>query len=346
MKVFHYALLFLIFFLAVIIKTDISIGKLKAIENERTELTRKLTAATSDAVGYLATSGVYGANSIKRDELIDRFFTSLYASMGIISDANAQAELEMYIPVILLCDYDGYYLYYYDTFTAEDGSTYSKRTWSEKMPYYYKDDYFIYRFTLSDMIYLYDINNLLVLPEEVIEADCHEFQKDDRYELFKLQHAEHFLFDDEKFKLTKKEAIINQLEKVLSHYTSRHNAIARQNGISYSFSFPSGFEDEWAGYMDDLNMLVVFQGYPYGVDRDYTFNKIASAGGNIIKKPLYFVEKKGWYYLAHIKGCPELEDSTTLLEETFDSIEACARIGAYSDDCIEYGARLPVLVTD
>lgn len=346
MKLYHYAMLFLIFFLAVIIKTDMSIGRLKSNENEKMELTRKLTTATSDAVEYLATSGVYGGNSIKKDELIDTFFTSFYSSMGIISDRSAQEELEMYIPVILLCDYDGYYVYYYDTYTADDGYTYSKRIWSEKMPYYYNDDLFIYRFTLSDTVFIYDINNLLPLPEEVIEVDYHEFHKDDKYEQFRLLHDEHFLFDDEKYELVKKNAIINQLEDILSYYTSRHNVIARLNGITYNFSFTSGLEDEWAGYMNDLNMLVVFQGYPYGADRDYTYNKIASAGANIIRKPIFYVEKKGWYHLAHTKDCPKLENSTTLLEETFDSIEACAKVGAYCDDCIEYGARVPELKTD
>jgi len=346
MKVYHFALLFLIFFLAAVLKTDISIGKLKAIENEKAELTRKLNSATADAAEYLATSGVYGGNLIKRDELITVFFTSFYSSLSIISDANAQAEIEMYIPVILLCDYDGYYVYYYDKYIAEDGYTYSKRLWSEKMPYYYKDDFFVYRFTLSDKVYIYDANNILGLPDDIIEVDYHEFRHDDRYENFKMHHGDHFLFDDEKYELIKKGAIINQLEKVLSYYTSKHNAIARLNGITYNFSFPAGAADEWASYMDDLNILVVFQGYPYGGDRDYTFNKVAAAGGNIIRKPVYYVEKKGWYYLAHKKGCPKPESSMTLLDETFDSIRDCAKIGAYCHECIEYGARVPTLVTD
>lgn len=343
MKVYHYALLFLIFFLAVIIKTDTSVGKLKSIENEKTELSDKLNSATSDAVEYLASSGVYGGNSINKDELLATFMTSLYSSMGIVSDVNAQTETEMYIPVILLGDYDGYYVYYYDKYIAEDGYTYSQRKWSEKMPYYYEDSYFIYKFTLSDKVYVYDVNNLLNSPQDVIEVDYKEFQKDDTYNDFKAHHGDCILFNDEAFELIKKGAIINQLEKTLSHYTSKHNSIAQQNGITYNFSFPTGNEDEWAKYIDDVNLLVVFQGYPYGADRDYTFNKIASAGGNIIKKPVYYVEKRSWYYLAHIKGCPELASSSTVLDETFDSIAACAKIGAYCDDCIEYGARVPVL---
>jgi hypothetical protein len=343
MKIHHCALLFLIFFLAVIIKTDRSIGKLKAIEIEKAELTDKLNSATSDAVEFLVSSNVYGGNTINKETLVSTFFTSLYTSMGIISDPSAQAELEMYIPVILLCDYDGYYVYYYDKFKADDGLTYSQRIWSEKLPYYYKDSRFIYRFTLSDMVCIYDINGLLDLPQKVIVADYHEFQKGSVYENFRSKYRESILLNDEAFELVKRGAIINQLEKSLSYYTSKHNEIAQQNGITYCFSYPTGSEEEWAKYMDDVNMLVVFQGYPYGGDSDYTFNKIASAGGNIIKKPVYFVEKRGWYYLAHIKECPELAAGITVLDETFESKEACAQIGAYCHECIEYGARVPIL---
>jgi hypothetical protein len=40
--------------------------------------------------------------------------------MGITEDEATQSVVEAYIPVILLCDVDGYYIYYYDEF--QDGS--------------------------------------------------------------------------------------------------------------------------------------------------------------------------------------------------------------------------------
>ena len=215
--------------------------------------------------------------------------------------------------------------------------------WSEKMPYFYEDNYFIYRFTLSDMVWIYDKNNLLNHPQKTLEVDYKEIQKNSAYGYFRANYRDCILLNDEAFNLVKKGAIINQLEKTLSYYTSRHNEIAHQNGITYNFSFPSGTYDEWAGYMDDVNLLVVFQGYPYRGDRNYTFNKVASAGGNIIKKPVYYVEKNGWYYLAHTKGCSEIESNEAVLEETFDSIDACTKIGAYCHECIEYGSRVPSL---
>lgn len=343
MKVSHFALLFLIFFLAIVIKTDISIGKVKSAEYEKAELTSCLESAISDAANFLENSEGFGTNTIKKDRVIETFFTSLYTAMGIISDNNAKNEIEMYVPVILLCDSDGYYVYYYDDYTDSHGLTYAKRCWTEKIPYCYQDAYFSYRFTLSDQISLYDKNGYLGTSSKCLTLDYHEIQTSEAYATFRIQHSDCILLDDEIFNLAKKGAIVNELEEVMAYYTSKHNMIAKNNGITYNFSFPMDQEEEWANYMDDVNLLVVFQGYPYGKERDYTFNKVVSAGANIIKKPVYYIEQKSWYPLAHIEGCDALKNNPNVLEENYESIEDCVKTGAFCHECIEHGARVPEL---
>ena len=343
MKIYHFALLFLLFFLVAAVKIDISIGKLKAIENENEIITQNLVSATSDAVNYLSKTGSYGGGSINKEEVLNTFFMSLYSSMGIISDRAAQAEIEMYIPVILLCDSDGYYVYYYDEYKASDGNTYVERVWSEKMPYAYEDEYFVYRFTLTDEVYLYDKNDLLRQEDTLIQGIYKEFQTNSIYAEFRTSYSSCMLLNDENYEIIRKESIISTLEDVMSYYTSRHNFIASRQGITYTFSFPSGRQDEWATHIDDVNLLVVFQGYPYGSDRNYTHNKVASAAGNIIKKDKYLIEEKSWYKLAHKKGCEKIKESSIILDEKFDTIEECAELGAYCCECIEHGARVPNL---
>lgn len=343
MKIYHFALIFFIFFLLAVIKTDISVGKLKAIENEKKEITAGLSSAASDAVNYLSKTGSYGGSSINKEEVLTTFFSSLYSSLGIISDASAQAEIEMYIPAILLCDLDGYYVYYYNENKESDGNTYIERTWTEKLPYSYEDEHFIYRFTLTDMVHIYDKNNLLNQGKSVVESMYSEFQTNPVYADFKKRYSGCILLHNEEYELARKGVIINKLEETMAYYTSRHNIIASRQGITYAFSFPADKEDEWAQYIDDVNILVVFQGYPYGPDRNYTYNKIASAGANLVKKPRYYVEKKSWYLLAHRQGCEKINESATLLEETFDKLEDCVKLGAYGCECIEYGARVPDL---
>lgn len=342
MKVYHFIFIFLVFFIIVTLKTDISIARLKNLEQEKMKLEKSLDTATSDAIAYLAKSESYGANSINKDKVIAHFFTSLYSSLDFISDPNGQLELEMYIPVILLCDTDGYYVYYYDEYQAADGLNYTARRWSEKMPYYYKDENFIYGFTLTNSIHIYDVSHLLS-SEKVITLNVKEIQRSSLYSGFRALHKNSFLLNDEAYELTRKGAIVNQLEEVLAYYTSRHNKIARQNGITYTFSFPSHKRGEWASYINDVNLIVVFQGYPYGRERNYVFNKISASGADVIKNKMYYLEKKGWYYLAHKEDCPILATSTNILNEAFSSLEECAKIGAYCCECINNGSRVPDL---
>ena len=341
MKIYHFVLMFLVFFIGAVLKTDVSIGKLRSIESEKEEITISLTAATSDAVNYLSRTGCYGTGSINKEEVLNTFFTSLYSSLGIISNPSAQAEIEIYIPVILLCDVDGYYVYYYEEYKANDGNPYIERLWSEKMPYCYEDECFIYRFTLTDMVYVYDKDNLLGIDETVLEGEYKEFGKNPLYADFKKKNNGCILFNDVEYELIRKGTIINTLENVMAYYTSKHNLIAQRQGITYSFSFPTGKRGEWAEYIDDVNILVVFQGYPYGPDRNFTYNRIASAGANIYRKSRYYVEKKSWYYLAHRQDCQRIKNKDMILEETYDTAPACVRLGAYCCECIEHGARVP-----
>lgn len=343
MKIYHFTLLFAIFFFIAVVLIDISIGQLKSIETQKAEMTRNLDTAASDAVEYLATTGTYGTGNIKKEEVVARFFASLYSAMGIISDIRAQAEIEMYIPVILLCDIDGFYVNYYDEYVSIDGGTYSERVWSEKLPYSYEDEEFIYRFSLIDTLWIYDDANRIGRDNKVIHVSHKEIMTDQAYSKFRLNNKSNFLIDEETFELVRKGAIINNLEVAMAYYTSRHNAIARRNGITYTYSFPAGKGEEWGHHIDDVNIIVVFQGYPYGGDRNFIYNKVASAGANIIRKPLYYIEEKSWYRLAHMEGCERLGSSTVLMEEVFESIGACAQLGAYACECIEHGARVPRL---
>jgi hypothetical protein len=343
MRIYHFILLFLIFFIGTVIKTDISIGKLKRIEIDKKEISKSLSSATSDAINYLSKTSAYGSGTINKEEVLTTFFASLYSSLGIISNPSAQTEIEMYIPLILLCDQDGYYVYYYNQYKTDEENTYIERMWTEKMPYCYEDEYFIYRFTLSNMVYVFDKKDILNREESVIHCDYKEFQNNPSYTEFRAKYRDCILLNDENYNLVRKGAIINKLEETLSFYTSSHNHIASRQGITYTFSFPYGRQEEWADYMDDVSILVVFQGYPYGPGRDYAYNKIATAGANIVKKERYYVEEKSWYYLAHKQGCEKIESCTMLLDETFDTLEECAKLGAYCCDCIEHGARVPDL---
>jgi hypothetical protein len=117
----------------------------------------------------------------------------------------------------------------------------------------------------------------------------------------------------------------------MAYYTSHHNHIAKQYGITYNFSLPVIREDEWAPYLDDVSMFVVFQGYPYGDKLGEVYNRIASSGAKISKNRLFYLEQIGWYYVYHRDNCPELENGGMILfDEPQYELETCVKKGAYA----------------
>jgi hypothetical protein len=78
LKLYHIALIFLLFFLAAVLKTDVLIGNLKGVMNEKSQLQSSLDSATSDAVNFLASSAILEPIQSK-EGVVSTFFSSLYS---------------------------------------------------------------------------------------------------------------------------------------------------------------------------------------------------------------------------------------------------------------------------
>ncbi|MFT4143302.1 MAG: hypothetical protein QM644_02515, partial [Mobilitalea sp.] len=137
--------------------------------------------------------------------------------------------------------------------------------------------------------------------------------------------------------------LVKVIEKSLAYYTSRHNRIASQYGITYNFSLPSVNEDNWDMYLETNSMFVVFQGYPYGTEIGETYNRIVSAGAKISKKKVYYLEQKDWYLIYHKNTCEELSKNGILfMEDPYYEVEECVKTGAYACPiCSLEGALAP-----
>lgn len=332
MKLYHLTLLFVIIFIGSIVITDIKTNQLKAVLENRKQIDRKLDVAIDDGVTSLAQ--VDGNNNIRisKDAAVKSFFLSLYSAFGILSDKEMQDKLNQYIPCVAVTMEDGFYVFYSNEFTANDGYTYIAKNWSEKFPYSYEDDDFIYCFTLDDVIRLYDKKGILEgTGETVYQMDYRDIQTKERYAGFRTARPESVLLSEEAFELVRKSTIISCIENTLAHYTSHHNKIAAQYGITYNFSLPMIREDEWAPYLDDISMFVVFQGYPYGNGTDEFYNRFVSAGAKMTKKKMYYLEQKNWYLIYHKETCTELNKEGIIFRDTpYYKVEDCAAKGAYA----------------
>lgn len=333
MKLYHFCIIFTFLSLTLFVITDVKICTFTAAAEEKEMLNHSFDRAIDDAVTNLVeTDGIAGLK-LNKERAVDDFYSSLYASLGILDKPDKQALIKNYIPLITVTCEDGYYVYYCEEYKGSDGCTYINKHWSEKKPYYYEDRYFIYGFTLTDIITVYDKNKLLDPSGEqaVFTVNYHDLQTNDRYKNFRNEHRDSFLLNDEDFYLIRKNCIITGIEKSLRYYCNKYNSIAQLYSITYNFSMPVVDNSEWTRSIDNPSMIVLFQGYPFGNSVIGTYNRFLIAGARIKKKEAYYLEQKEWYYLYHKSDCSELKKGGIyFFNNPYYSILDCAKEGAYA----------------
>ncbi len=331
-RLHNLVILFVVIAISFFIVMDIKANTLQEVVNQKEQIDRNISLAIDDGVNSLIQMDENNRLTINKERAVNSFFSSLYSSFGVKDDRDSLCKLNQYIPVIVITMEDGYYIFYSDEYRTPDGYLNVSKRWTEKMPYCYEDENFIYRFTLGETVTLYDKRNSLGdTLQSLYCMNYHDIQHKEEYTSFRITNPESVLLDDELYEIVRKGAIINSIEETMAYYTSHHNHIAQQYGITYNFSLPVIREEEWAPYLDDVSMFVVFQGYPYGDQAGTVYNQVASSGAKMSKNRLFYLEQKGWYYIYHRFNCSELDKGgAILLDEPFYDIESCAKRGAYA----------------
>lgn len=333
MKLYHFILIFIIIALCTTSVLNIKTDHLKAAMEDRKQIDRNLNTAIDDGVAAFVRVDDSNRVIIDKDAAIHSFFLSLASSFGVLEDQEAREKLELYVPVVAATVNDGYYIFYSSTYKGADGKTYTKKQWTEKFPFYYEDNDFVYSFTLGDTVTLYDKNGMFDLAGErkVYTADYHDIQTVEEYATLRTSRPGNFMLEDDSFTELKNGRLEALIQDAMAYYTSQHNRIASQNGITYNFALPATEKGAWETYLSRNSFFVVFQGYPFGEGSGEYYNRIASAGAKISKNDVFYLEQKGWYYIYHRSACPILKGSGMFfLEEPYYATESCVKEGAYA----------------
>lgn len=312
---------------------DVKTNNYLAAAKEKENINQSFTQAVNNATKNLVEVDGVDNLTVNRKRAVNDFFMSLYANLDITNNPDKQDLIKRYVPVIAVTYEDGYYLYYSDEYKRSDNYTYISKRWSEKIPYYYEDEDFIYGFTLTDQLTIYDKNGLLDITGEqkVFTLNYHELSTADDYSYFRSQRPESFLLNDESYYLIRKGCITNNIEKSMTYYCNKHNQIAQQFGITYNFAMPVIDNSEWSRSIDNPSIIVVFQGYPYGNEVGDTYNRFAIAGAQINKNKVYYLEQKDWYYIYHRADCTKLKrDGIIFTDEPYYTIYDVVKKGAYA----------------
>lgn len=330
MRLHHYSILFVIVAAVFLAISEISTHELISIQAQKVWLDRTFDMAVDAAVEKLVELDS-GEIVLHKEESVASFFQGLYSGLGILDNPEKKELLQGYVPVLAVTAQDGYYINYSDQYQI-GGYTYLTKRWSERLPYCYEDEDFIYSFTLGDTVTLYDKVGLLDVTRQqtVFQINYKELQTGAEFLFFRQNRPGHFMLNDEMYLLIRKNAIISQIETSLSYYISNHNLIAKNYGITYQFGLPVIDNATWSRSIDSPTFIVTFQGYPYEGAKQ-VYNRYTVSGAYIKKDAGYWIEKKEWYCIYHSPECPQLvRPGVQLLEEQYYTVKDCAAAGAYA----------------
>lgn len=342
MKIQHLSILFAVILFVIMFIFDMKTSTLNLVLDEKEEIDASLNTSIDDGVDTMSESYTNRSLMSSREEGMNVFFLSLYSSFGIASDVVSQQKLRGYIPVIVITDNDGLYMFYHDEYVTSTGISTLSMRWSERFPYAYEDEYFIISFTMGDTIKLYDKQHLLFSDDICQEMDIHEFQVMDEGIAFRRDHPDYFLLNDESFYLVKKSTIVQTINEKMMYYINAHNYIASQYGIAYEFAMPVIDELEMLRSVEQPGMIVVFQGYPIKGTREY-YNRVDVAGASICKENTYYIEDKSWYKVYHVESCDEVGTNPNVdTNVMYYNIRDCVGEGAYAcEKCCPDGVHVP-----
>lgn len=310
MKITDLAIIFVIITIPFVFLLRLDCDNLELSTYKKIEINRILDCAVEDGVADLIEVGGDKQLIVYKNKAVHTFYNSLFLNFDVIGDEIAQKKITGYIPVIAVIDYDGFYILSNDQYTDKDGYKIIKPIWKEKKPYSKIYDNYVISFTLNENVKLYD-----TLAGAFYSGS---------YKDLKSIINSPIIQNDVLFEDVRRRTIVEALKREINFRINKHNEIARQFGITYNFTLPVIDNEDWYNSVDDIGMLVFFQGFPIGVGNE-RYNNYALGGARIVKPIKFYIQKEDLgitYY--HKEGCPRLKIKTITEESQIN----CAKKGA------------------
>lgn len=305
-------IIFVIFTIPFLLLIQIQTNNIESNINKKIELNHILDAAVEDGVSMLVEGGDGHKLLLNKEKCIMSFYNTLFINFNIIDDPYAKSRIMGYLPVIVIIDYDGFYIFGRESYIGKNNNSEIKSVFQPKRMFIYKKENYIYGFTLSNYVTVYD-------------TVLNKFYEGNQIDL-KDKINDTVLQDNINFENIRRRTIVNILQEEINLYINLHNDIAKQYGISYQFSLPVIKEEDWYNTVDDIGMLVFFQGMQTGIAGEY-YNSYAFGGAKVIKREGYYLQvdaiKDIKYY--HKESCKNLIDKTLY----YNSRDKAALEGAF-----------------
>lgn len=311
MKVTDLSILFIIIILPFVQILRIQTDNLQSTAYRSMVMDRYLDAAVEDASEAMVVRGAGRKAAISRDKALSAFCNTLFANFNVLGNKVGQENLMLYVPVLVLLDYDGFWVCSTEEYINSAGNIEEKMVWKPKKPYSHESNGYTYIFTLDSHV-------------KVLDNATNTFYEGTRQDLTEFL-SEDLIQQEELFEAVRKRTVMEAIKKDVNQAINAHNTYAIRYGITYNFSPPSISDGDWYRNIEDIGFLAFFQGIPIGLGGE-RYNSFALGASRIVRKENYYIQQdaNGLFYY-HRDDCSSL----TSRDEAFDSREECALKGAF-----------------
>lgn len=247
------------------------------------------------------------------DGCIDRFYRSLYASIGALDNEILQHDLQLYTPVLALADVDGFYIIY----NSINNEGHLEKIRTQKIPYVltFSEDthgrtlHYTVNVTLGN-----DVTVTFKNDKVVYTGDYTELKRKYPGTVMEQEYDNTVMAQPGTFTNWKNHIIAESICQQLNYYVQANNKIAADFGIKYNFTLPESASAELSNGLSNVTFMALFQGFPYGAGTQASFNKFCVSGARVTKIKVYYVrpfdDGNGEHFYYHKRECKEMFDAS------------------------------------
>lgn len=266
MKLTDLTLIFLLIVVPLMIVSNFKIAEEESVLLQQYKVKKYLNVAIEDSFNNIIEKNENDDYIINKDLLINQFFNSLYVNFQVIDQPIIQEKIKSYIPMVILLQEDGFYMY-----GIFESANEIKYIWYPKTIYVKETKNYIYRFNMTSTINVYDKNS-----GEFYDQEFHKI---------KGIKEELMLTSYEEFKDYKNDLIASKITQVAQQQIDRHNNVAKSFGVNYTFDASPNDLNKMIKESQSNSIIVLFQGLPIGRKR---INIYATGHSSLRKNKFYF----------------------------------------------------------
>lgn len=273
MKLLDYSILFTIFSLVLLLPISIAEQEILTYSRYEMQYHGRMDNAIDDGLFSMVERDDVQTVVINREEYVKNFYESFFGNFGIADDEYAKQRMRKHLPFIGIVEQNRVSFFYQNPVKINETVEFLD-TWTDYIPYEYEEGGYRYHFSVGsgkDMIVIY-------LPSKG------EWIEGTRWELAKQDTELLWLTKDEVFEQIRRNTVISVLKREMERVVKENSLLAKQYGLEYEVYLPEVEKQDWCRTLDDIGMIVLFQGYPIKATVGKTYTRFVYSGARTYKR--------------------------------------------------------------